>query len=193
MTRVQAPEYPKTVQLGNAEVVLRLMQREDGKGLLAFARALPPHDLLFLRRDITRQAGVDAWLGDLEQGLITTILAEERGEFVGYATVHRGDLDWSRHVAELRVMVTGKGKGRGLGRVLIENAFAVALALGIEKLYGRMTLDQMAARTLFEELGFKPEGLLRDEVKDRTGKKHDVLLLGHDIATSPVASTFLAE
>jgi len=193
MTEMQPPKYPKTVRLGNADVVLRLMQQKDGEGLLAFAQALPPHDLLFLRRDITRQAGVDAWLRDLEQGLITTILAEERGEFVGYATVHRSDLDWAKHVAELRVMVSGKGKGRGLGRVLIENAFAVALALGIEKLYGRMTLDQMAARTLFEELGFRPEGLLRDEVKDRTGKKHDVLLLSHDIATSPVASTFLAE
>jgi len=184
--------YPKQVQLGSAAVTLRLMTKGDGAALLSFARNLPEHDLLFLRRDITKQAGVDAWVRDLDRGRITTILAEAEGEIVGYATVHRSDLDWSRHVAELRVMVTGKGKGRGLGRLLIKNAFGVGLALGAEKLHARMTLDQLAARTLFEELGFKPEGLLRDEVKDRSGKKHDVLLLSHDIATNPVATGFLA-
>ena len=184
--------YPKQVQLGGAAVTLRLMTKGDGPALLAFAQNLPEHDLLFLRRDITKPAGVDAWVRDLDRGRIATILAEAEGGIVGYATVHRSDLDWSRHVAELRVMVTGKGKGRGLGRLLIKNAFAVGLALGVEKLHARMTLDQLAARTLFEELGFKPEGLLRDEVKDRSGNKHDVLLLSHDIATNPIAMGFLA-
>ena len=40
----------------------------------------------------------------------------------------------------------------------------------------RMTPDQEGARILFEELGFTPEALLRDYVKDRDGNYHDMLL-----------------
>ena len=52
---------------------------------------------------------------------------------------------------------------------------------GFEKLTARMTLDQNAAITVFEELGFKREAMLRDHVKDRDGKKHDLLILSHDV------------
>ena len=44
-------------------------------GILAFARALPEHDLLFLRRDITQPDQVDAWLRDTTAGNATTVLA----------------------------------------------------------------------------------------------------------------------
>ena len=45
-----------------------------------------------------------------------------------------------------------------------------------------MTLDQDKAITVFEEMGFKTEALLRDHVKDRSGDKHDLLILSHDVA-----------
>jgi len=54
----------------------------------------------------------------------------------------------------------------------------MALELGVEKLLARMTPDQDGARVLFEELGFKPEALLKDYVKDRDGNYHDMLLKG---------------
>lgn len=58
-----------------------------------------------------------------------------------------------------------------------------AVTLGIEKIIARMTPDQTGARTVFEGLGFRPEGLLRDEVKDRAGKTHDILLMANNVAT----------
>jgi RimJ/RimL family protein N-acetyltransferase len=45
----------------------------------------------------------------------------------------------------------------------------------------QMTLDQQQAIAIFEHLGFKAEALLRDHVKDRTGEKHDLLVLSHDV------------
>ena len=39
-----------------------------------------------------------------------------------------------------------------------------------------------AAITLFESLGFKAEALLRDHVRDVDGKKHDIVVLGHNVA-----------
>lgn len=174
--------YPMRLRLGGREFELRLMGRNDREAVLAFAGALPAHDLLFLRRDITEPATVDAWIRDIESGTITTVLAARDDTVVGYGTVHRSDIPWSSHVAELRVMVAEEMRGKGLGRVLTQEAFAAALAQGIEKMVAQMTLDQKGAIAVFEGMGFRPEALLRDQVKDRAGKKHDLLVLSHEVA-----------
>ena len=176
-------KYPSKITISGRNVTLRYMSATDKAGVLTFARALPEHDLLFLRRDITEEREVDAWIEDIDAGIVKSVLAVEGGAIVGYGTVHRNDLRWSSHVAELRVMVAESMRGKGLGRVLTQEAFAVALEEGIEKMMAQMTLDQKGAITTFEGLGFRPEALLRDHVKDREGNLHDLLVLSHDVAT----------
>lgn len=175
--------YPSTIRTGNQDVTLRYMVADDEDAMLTFARSLPEHDLLFLRRDITQESEVRDWVHDIESGLSTTILATLDDQIVGYGTIHRNDLRWSSHVAELRVMVSESMRGHGLGRFLTQEAFAVALADGIEKMMAQMTLDQKGAIATFEGLGFRPEALLRDHVKDRDGNLHDLLVLSHDVAS----------
>ena len=174
--------YPMTRQIGGREVTFRYMSDGDKEGMLVFARALPEHDLLFLRRDITQPAAVDSWLRDIKAELISTVLATVDSNIVGYGTIHRNDLRWSSHVAELRVMVAEAMRGKGLGQVLTQEAFAIALASGIEKVIAQMTLDQKGAIATFEGIGFRPEALLRDHVRDRDGNKHDLLVLTHEVA-----------
>jgi L-amino acid N-acyltransferase YncA len=174
--------YPQEVRIKDDRFILRLMTPADRDSMLAFAQALPFHDLLFLRRDITRPEVVDLWLDDIRRERITTVLAEHEGALVGYATVDRGDVSWSPHVAELRVMVASSMRRRGLGRVLTLEAFRIALDLGVEKMVAQMTADQEAASAVFETLGFRTEALLRDHVKDREGRKLDLLIMAHDVA-----------
>jgi len=174
--------YPREVHMDGLVVNLRKMTSADRENALAFARSLPEHDLLFLRRDITRPEAIDVWLNGIERGRITSILAEHDGAVVGYATVDRGELSWSPHVGELRVLVSPKMRGKGLGRLLTQEAFAIALGQGIEKMVAQMTVDQKGAISTFQGMGFRPEALLRDHVKDRSGKKNDLLILSHDVA-----------
>jgi L-amino acid N-acyltransferase YncA len=173
---------PRAVDLKGSEISLRYMTKDDGPAMVAFAQALPEHDLLFLRRDITKPEALEPWLRGLQRGTITTIVAEADGAVQGYSSLDRGEVDWSPHVAELRVLVAPDLRGKGLGRLLIQEAFAQALSMGIEKITAQMTLDQKAAISSFEELGFRPEALLRDQVKSRTGEKHDLVILSHDVA-----------
>ncbi len=169
--------FPKTVDIKGRQINLRLMEAEDGPRMLEFARGLPQHDLLFLRRDITTTKGVEAWLRDIRDGNMYSILAQDGDAVLGYSSLYRNDFDWSRHVAELRVLVSSEERHTGIGRLLTREAFNLALTIGVEKVVGRMTLDQTGARTVFEELGFRPEALLKDEVKDRNKKNHDVLVV----------------
>lgn len=174
--------YPITHDLQGQPLTIRYMARGDADAIVAFARTLPEHDLLFLRRDITQPQAVESWMRDIDSGLVTTLLAEAGGNVVGYATVHRNGLRWTAHVAELRVMIGPGMRGKGLGHLLTQEAFAVALGQGVEKMVAQMTLDQKGAITVFEGIGFRPEALLRDQVRDAEGQKHDILVLSHDVA-----------
>ncbi len=175
--------FPKTVELNKGVVSLHLMSRADEQEMVAFARALPAHDLMFLRRDITQQEVVAAWVDKIESGGTVSAIAERDGEMIGYGTLSLSDYSWSQHVAELRIMVRPDSRDTGVGRILTREMFRVALLKGIEKIVARMTLDQTAARKLFQELGFRPEALLENEVKDRQGKLHDVLVMAVDVAS----------
>jgi RimJ/RimL family protein N-acetyltransferase len=179
MMQQTTPAYPRTVADG---FELRLMSPGDRDAVLAFARALPEHDLLFLPRDISQPKVLDAWIREIERGELTTILAWRDDGVVGCATIVQDTLSWSPHVAELRVVVLPQARGHGLGRQLGEDAFALAAPLGIEKFVAQMTADQTAAIAVFESMGYRAEALLRDHVRDRNGVKHDIVILSHDVA-----------
>ncbi len=175
--------YPLEIELQERSFTLRPMVADDGPQLLAFASELPQHDVLFMRRDIASQAGIDQWVRDLDSGHIHSVLAEDEFGVVGYSTIHLNDLEWTAHVAEMRITTADRARGVGLGRLLTREGFNIALALGIEKIVARMTTDQTGARALFHELGFQNEALLKDHVKDRNGTRHDLLLMACEVQT----------
>ena len=179
---LMAERYPRTVPIDQGEAVLAAMTPADESDLLGFARRLPVHDLLFLRRDITHPKVMAAWVAELESGGIVSLVARQAGVIVGCSAVVRDELSFSPHVGELRVLVAPEVRDRGLGRLLIQESFLVALDLGIEKLVAQMTVDQQSAVGVFEELGFKPEALLKDHVRSPDGTKHDLVVLSHDVA-----------
>lgn len=174
--------YPKGVKLASSDIMLREMRGADEKDVLDFARTLPTHDLLFVRRDITNPKVVTAWVEAIRSGAIWTLLATKGEEILGCVALIRDPLSWSPHVGELRVLVSPTVREKGLGRLLIQEAFRKALALDLKKLIAQMTVDQKGAIAIFEELGFRGEALLRDHVRDRDGGTHDIVILSHDVA-----------
>jgi GNAT superfamily N-acetyltransferase len=181
MSTASVRAYPRTVQLGGTAIELRFMRVGDEAAVLAFARELPPHDLLFLPRDITVPKVLDAWVHEIERGAMTSLLAFDGAAVAGCATIVRDPLSWSPHVGELRVVVARGARGKGLGRRLTMDAGELAIETGIEKLVAHMTADQVGAVTVFETMGYRAEALLRDHVKDTTGVKHDLVILSLDV------------
>ena len=174
--------YPRQVKTDAGEIEFRLMSRADEGAVLEFARKLPTHDLLFLPRNISEPKVLSAWINEIERGAITSLLAVKEARVVGCGTLVRDPHSWSPHVGELRMVVSTDVRGQGVGRALSQETFLLALGAGLEKLSVQMTVDQRAAIALFESLGFKAEALLRDHVRDVDGKKHDIVVLGHNIA-----------
>ena len=174
-------DFPQAVELGGNTVEVRIMTEADRDAVLAFARALPQEDLLFLRVDLTEEGVVDDWLANLETGHSTSIVAYDDEGLVGYATVHTNPTSWTRHMGEIRVNVSPAYRSRGLGRVLIANIFDLAASRGLSKLTANMTSDQRGAQAAFRRLGFVPEAHLADYVQDRSGTTRDMIIMSFDI------------
>lgn len=173
--------YPWNTTLVDKQVTFRLQERKDLEAFLRFARALPENDLLFLSFDITDRAAMEQRMQNIENNKVVTVLAEVEGEFVGYASLTYNQLQWTRHLGEIRVMVSPEMRGHDLGRMLVNEVFLIAQELNLRKLIVRMTIEQQRAVKIFEHLGFKPEALLADHVIDRKGQTHDLILMSHDV------------
>ena len=178
----EARSYPRHVTTEAGEIEFRLMSRSEEQAVLDFARALPVHDLLFLPRNISEPKVLSAWIAEIERGAITSLIAVRNARVVGCGTLVRDPHSWSPHVGVIRMVVSKEVRGQGVGRALSQETFALALSAGLDKLTVQMTVDQRAAIALFESLGFRAEGLLRDQVRDVEGKKHDIAVFGHDVA-----------
>lgn len=182
-------ELPRALALPGGDVELREMGAADEAALLVFGQTLPPHDLLFLPRDISHPKVLAAWIQEASRANgMTSVVASRDGRIVGNVTVVRDALSWSPHLCEIRLVVLPEMRGQGLGRILAETGFALAVNAGAEKLVAQATVDQTAAIAVFEMMGYRAEALLRDHVKDRAGATHDIVMLSLDVAEAEARS-----
>ena len=116
------------------------------------------------------------------------MIALDAGEVVGSVAVlplH----GWSSHVGEVRLVVDPEHRGQGLGRALARHAVHDAVELGLAKLVVEVIADQEALIAMFRALGFEPEALLSDHVRDRNGQIRDLLVLANDVESQFAAMT----
>lgn len=173
--------WPRTATIARKPVTIRWMAAGDGPAVRRFADSLPLHDLLFLQRDIRNPKVIDAWLEQIAGGQIRSLIAEVDGLVHGCTAIVRDEFSWSPHVAEIRVLTSPALRGGGLGRLLAQDCVLAAQQQGVEKVFVRLTPDQGAALAVFEDMGFHPEALLRDHVRDAAGQNHDIAIMALDL------------
>ncbi|WP_225009207.1 MULTISPECIES: GNAT family N-acetyltransferase [Novosphingobium] len=176
------PPYPRTIIAKQHRMTVRPMQAGDADDVVAFARSIPAHDLLFLLRDIRNPKVVAAWVEQVERGAMVSLIAHDAaGKVVGCTALVRDELSWSPHVAEIRIVVDPSLRGSGFGRAFTQECMAQALDLPVTKIMARLTPDQAGALKVFEDMGFVPEALLRDHVRDAEGETHDIAIMSLNI------------
>ena len=171
------------LNLGNgSRVVIRRMTAADGAALQRFYRDLPEEDRLFLNDDVAQEAWIERFIRRVDNETFVSLVAESDGSIVGNATLARTLHGWSRHVAEIRVVVSRDFQGKGLGTALAKAVVKLAVGMGLEKMVAHVVENQVGARRAFEKLGFKQEAVLKAHVKDIHGFKRDLLIMSDDVS-----------
>jgi L-amino acid N-acyltransferase YncA len=152
----------------------------DAAAFERFAAQVPAGERRFLKEDIADpEAAFVRFLRDTQVRRVVAVLSD--GEIAGLAGAFPG-AGWSSHVAELRVLVASTRRRSGAGRALARAALLEALKLGCSHVYVEVIAEQQGLVTMFQDLGFEPEALLADFVRDTTGDFHDLMLLTHRVS-----------
>jgi ribosomal protein S18 acetylase RimI-like enzyme len=155
---------------------IRELDATDRDAIERFVERVPEGDRTFFKEDVEAPEVIEAWARPGP----ARALAVEDGEVVGYVAVvplH----GWSSHVGEVRVIVDPDHRGRGIGRALARHAVTGAIELDLRKLVVEVVADQEATVAMFRALGFDPEALLTDHVRDQSGALRDLMILAHSV------------
>ena len=155
---------------------IRSVNAADEPAVERFVTRIPEGDRTFFKEDVNGTDVVAFWH---RRGGVTTIAVDE-GEVIGYGAVIPLQ-GWSSHVGEVRVIVDPAARGRGIGRALARGAILSSLELGLTKLVVEVMADQEVTISMFRALGFDPEALLEDHVRDSCGELHDLMILSHSV------------
>ena len=158
---------------------IRRLATGDEVALMRFVSRIHEGDRTFFKEDVLDAEVVAAWV---QRGEARSLAVEDE-EILGTVTVVPLQ-DWSSHVGEVRVIVHPAHRRRGIGRALARHAVIEALDLGLEKMMVEVIADQDATIAMFRSLGFEPEALLKDHVRDDDGELHDLMLLAHSVEAS---------
>ena len=171
--------YPKALKLKDGRTVsLRPLQRHDADKLGTFFSTLPDEDRMFLRHDVSDPDLVRQWTEKLDFEQIVPLVALDGDTIVGDGTLHIAAHEWMRHVAHIRLVTARTHRHKGLGALIARELVALAADRDIEKLQAHVVEDKM-----FQAVGFNTVAVLKDMVKDRTGRKRNLAIMDNDVAS----------
>jgi len=163
--------------------VVRRAQPGDAGALVALAEAVaaepegwlisdgawrtPGEERRFLRA-LRRYADAAVFVAELPEGL------------VGRLSLGRDPHPASRHVADLGLMVAATHRRRGIGKALLDAAVDWARVAAVRKLELHVFPHNEAAIALYEQFGFRQEGLRRGHY--RRGPEYlDAILMAYTV------------
>ena len=170
-----ASKYPNIEEMTDASVQVRRAKVEDLPMLAKFGLALAHlHTSFDEQRFIVPAGDEDTFLHFFETELARTdaalLIAEIGVTPVGYAFVRieAGSIEELRDAGAWLhdIYIVPDARARGVGRRLVEAAFAAARNLGSDSLSLSVSPHNASGRALFERMGFRPAMIeMRAEVK----------------------------
>ena len=158
-------------------VTIRSLVAGDLDKSLAFFRTLTDEDRLYLRVNVLDRKILERRIQNSGLQDVKRIVAEIDGQIVADAGLELRPHGWERHLADFRLIVSPKYRGQGLGMLLAEELYEMALKEQVEEMIVEIMAPQTHAKKIFKELGFKEDVVIKNYVKDINGHKQDLVLL----------------
>lgn len=172
----------KTAKLKDGtSVEIRPMTENDVDKSFDFFQGLSPEERLYLRVDVSDRDVVAQRLKNQGSRDVKRICAEVDDRIVSDAALELRPHGWERHLADFRLIVADEYQRKGLGMLMAEELYSMALAEQVEEMLIELMVPQTNARKIFQRLGFEEDVVLKNFVKDIHGKKQDLVIMRCDL------------
>lgn len=149
----------------------------DAEALHEFFTRLSAEDRTFFWDDVTDPAVARRWAGEPTGHPMLAVDADDRAAAFAVLTPAA---EWSCHVAELVLVVGPWARRQGFGRGLAQAMLLAAIRAGFGKVTVHVSADRPGAITMFQNIGFQAEALLRDHLRNPdSGELLDLVILSH--------------
>lgn len=171
--------YPKEIILKDGqEIILKMLQADDGETLLRFYSELPRADRWFFKEDPAEAGVIARWIENQMKDRSLGILALCREQIVAHAGLLRRPFGSRQHIGRLRVVVGPDFRYKQLGTWLIFDLIRRAMDWGLDKVRADFVVGiEDPAIEAARKLDFVEEGLLRNYVQDENGQSHDYKIM----------------
>lgn len=163
------------------EFSVRPMGVADCDAFRRFFEQLPPQDRLYFQEDLSVPGNTERWVGGIESGRATVLLALHGDRIVAQVSVLRRLHGWTRHVGYMQTLVLPEYRGRGIATILVRRAVELAVQMGLDKVIAEVLTDQRRERKILEAHGFHKEAILQDHATDLSGRKRNVVILSNQV------------
>jgi ribosomal protein S18 acetylase RimI-like enzyme len=180
MVELERESFAPSVLRDGRVVTIRPLDEVDRRALLAFGRALPQDDLLYLEDDLASPEMIARLINARFAENWRQLVASVGDQIIGYGALRRLP-GWSRHVADTKLIVSAGWRRYGLGTALAQAIVDAARGLQIDKLIVEVIETQLAGRAIFDHLGFQIEGRFSSHARDRQGQRHTLIVMAQRV------------
>ncbi|HEU5098730.1 MAG TPA: GNAT family N-acetyltransferase [Roseiflexaceae bacterium] len=180
MVELEREVFAPAVLRDGRRVTIRPLDELDHRALLAFGRALPQDDLLYLENDLATPETIGRLINARFAENWRQLVASIGDQIIGYAALRRLP-GWSCHVASISLIVSAGWRRYGLGTTLAQQLVDAARELQLNKLVVEMVETQLAGRAIFDRLGFHVEGEFSGHACDRNGQRHTLIVMAQQV------------
>jgi len=160
-----------------SEILIREMREDDVDRSFAFFTALPEEDRAYLRVDVTKREVLQQRIQEMVAGRTLRLVAVAGDKIVADGSLDLPTHGWTKHVAELRLIVARPFQHKGLGMLMARELYGLAAAIDVEEIIVEFMGPQVGPQNIFKKLGFHQDAVLTDYVKDISGAKQDLVLM----------------
>ena len=127
--------------------------------------------------ELDTQSGLDFFHSQSFTGV-----CQENGELLGLYILHPNNVGRCGHIANASYGVRRDWRGRGVGRVLVEDSLAACGALGFRLLqFNAVVASNLGAIALYESLGFVRLGTIPGGFRLKDGGYEDIIVFYHRV------------
>jgi RimJ/RimL family protein N-acetyltransferase len=163
-------------------VLIREFRMKDKEKLIEMYESLSDEAVRWGLPPYTRERIERGWLSNLQN--IAAIVAFYNDKIVGHAQIFKFPHPRRKGTCDLVIYLLQGFHNVGLGTAMLTKLIELAKKERLHRIGLHVIADSKLAVHLYQKLGFKIEGVMKDAYLGEDGKYHDELVMGLILANS---------